>query len=781
MNDSKIISRADIARVVAIAVGNWYIILLFPTTFFLAAYLYSYQLQEVYSTSCQILLKDESSVQSQFEQSLSSYSASVMSYDYAASQMKVMKSSSLVEKVLDKLELNVRYYIEGRFKTTEIYDHIPYKVVFDKQSIASNGVRFDLTFLDSVSYRLQYEIDGIRKDKVFEFGKLVLDDGLSLSIEPTIKANQIENSSFQDINYQFEIFTSNQLIAKYQAAIAVKSLSYTSVVEISLKDEIPARAEDFLEELTAYYIETTIQNKILVNENTVDYIDELLSDITLEVEQIEVELDSFKNGRDIINIEREEESYFNRLAELETQERLFEMELESLDDLAGYLLSSEGLETLMPPSLFLKNTDGQILQQLEGLLEKRKEYVSKLEVSKATNPVLVKLEEAIEFGRKDLLIYKNNQEKAILSHLEEIQRQIEEIRRKVKYLPTTERELMNIQKRISVNEKLYDLLLSKRAETLITKAGLVPQTKVIEKPRFMGVVYPNKTSIITNLTLVGAILAVFIVFIKEFFFRKVHSLNEMESLTKRTLLGSVPLDKQVAKGYVLNSASQRDIIIQSFRALRANLAFFPKAGKCHKILVTSLQPGEGKTFISANLASIFALANKRVLIIDLDMHKPRLHKVLDVPNDKGASGFLSSGGNLTDYVIDTHIKGMKAITAGPVPPNASELIIQKELDAIFEYAEANFDYLIIDTPPVALISDSLHLMPMVDTNLFVCSGLVTSRTSLDYINKIIEDHNVKGEALILNKERRTRLDYYYSRYGYGGYGYANYSSYGYYE
>jgi tyrosine-protein kinase Etk/Wzc len=329
MNDSKIISRADIARVVAIAVGNWYIILLFPTTFFLAAYLYSYQLQEVYSTSCQILLKDESSVQSQFEQSLSSYSASVMSYDYAASQMKVMKSSSLVEKVLDKLELNVRYYIEGRFKTTEIYDHIPYKVVFDKQSIASNGVRFDLTFLDSVSYRLQYEIDGIRKDKVFEFGKLVLDDGLSLSIEPTIKANQIENSSFQDINYQFEIFTSNQLIAKYQAAIAVKSLSYTSVVEISLKDEIPARAEDFLEELTAYYIETTIQNKILVNENTVDYIDELLSDITLEVEQIEVELDSFKNGRDIINIEREEESYFNRLAELETQERLFEMELES--------------------------------------------------------------------------------------------------------------------------------------------------------------------------------------------------------------------------------------------------------------------------------------------------------------------------------------------------------------------------------------------------------------------------------------------------------------------
>jgi tyrosine-protein kinase Etk/Wzc len=781
MNDSKIISRADIARVVAIAVGNWYIILLFPTTFFLAAYLYSYQLQEVYSTSCQILLKDESSVQSQFEQSLSSYSASVMSYDYAASQMKVMKSSSLVEKVLDKLELNVRYYIEGRFKTTEIYDHIPYKVVFDKQSIASNGVRFDLTFLDSVSYRLQYEIDGIRKDKVFEFGKLVLDDGLSLSIEPTIKANQIENSSFQDINYQFEIFTSNQLIAKYQAAIAVKSLSYTSVVEISLKDEIPARAEDFLEELTAYYIETTIQNKILVNENTVDYIDELLSDITLEVEQIEVELDSFKNGRDIINIEREEESYFNRLAELETQERLFEIELESLDDLAGYLLSSEGLETLMPPSLFLKNTDGQILQQLEGLLEKRKEYVSKLEVSKATNPVLVKLEEAIEFGRKDLLIYKNNQEKAILSHLEEIQRQIEEIRRKVKYLPTTERELMNIQKRISVNEKLYDLLLSKRAETLITKAGLVPQTKVIEKPRFMGVVYPNKTSIITNLTLVGAILAVFIVFIKEFFFRKVNSLNEMESLTKRTLLGSVPLDKQVAKGYVLNSASQRDIIIQSFRALRANLAFFPKAGKCHKILVTSLQPGEGKTFISANLASIFALANKRVLIIDLDMHKPRLHKVLDVPNDKGASGFLSSGGNLTDYVIDTHIKGMKAITAGPVPPNASELIIQKELDAIFEYAEANFDYLIIDTPPVALISDSLHLMPMVDTNLFVCSGLVTSRTSLDYINKIIEDHNVKGEALILNKERRTRLDYYYSRYGYGGYGYANYSSYGYYE
>lgn len=781
MNDSKIISRADIARVVAVAVGNWYIILLFPTTFFVAAYLYSYQLQEVYSTSCQILLKDESSVQSQFEQSLSSYSASVMSYDYAASQMKVMKSSSLIEKALEEISLNVRYYIEGRFKTTEIYEHIPFTVTFDAQSAAADGVRFYLSFEDSTSYRLKYEMEGVSKDKVYGFGKLVLDDGLSLTVTPNIRPSQIVSSSLQDVLYQFQIYTKNQLISKYQESLTVKSLSYTSVVELALIDEIPARAEDFLEVLTALYIETTIQNKLLVNENTVEYIDDLLAEISSEIEEIEVELDSFKNGRDIINIEREEESYFIRLAELETKERMFHMELESLDDLAGYLLSSEGLETLMPPSLYLQNTDAQILEQLEGLLEMRKEYVTKLEVSKATNPVLLKLEEAIESGRKDLLIYKNNQEQAILAYLEEVEVQIEDLKRKVKYLPTTERELLNIQKRISVNEKLYDLLLSKRAETLITKAGLVPQTKVIEKPRYLGVVYPNKLSMMLNSTLVGAVLAVLIVLIKEFFFRKVHSLNEMEQLTKLSILGAVPLDKQVAKGYKLTSAGQKDMIIQSFRALRANLAFFPKKGVCHKVLVTSLQPGEGKTFVSANLASILALANKKVLIIDLDMHRPRLHKVLDVQSDVGASTFLSAGGDLEDYIKDTHLKNLKAISAGPVPPNASELIIQKELEAIFSYAEENFDYFIIDTPPVALISDSLYLMPKVDTNLFVCSSLVTSRTSLDYINKIIDDHNVKGEALILNKERRTRLDYYYSKYGYGGYGYANYSSYGYYE
>jgi capsular exopolysaccharide synthesis family protein len=768
MKNNSIVSRADIVWLISIVIKNWYLLLFLPLFSWVIAFFISYRIQEISAASCQILLKDESSFQSKFQETFNR-TASPYSYEYTAGQMRVIKSSSIIESVLNELHLGVRYFIVGRLKVTEVYKHIPFKVLFDERAKASFGKRFNIQILDAKTFKLSYDVNGVNKENIFQIGQLITDDGLYLEIQFT---NNKFYPSLQELNYQFQIYPSDNLISKYKSSISVTNLDYTSIIEVSLTDEIASRAVDFLESLSKYYLKTTIQNQIEVNHNTLEYIDNLLFEISGEVSKVEVELDSFKTKKNIIDIDREEVSLFERLGDLESQHRKLEMELSSLDELADYVFNSEDTGVLLPPSMFLRNIDEQILAQLTRLIDLKKNYQNGLEAGKPENPLQVS--RSLEIGdlRNDILRYKSNQEKAIKQRIIEIKKEINTLETRIKFIPAKERQLLNIQKKISVNEGLYDYLLSRRAELLIAKAGLVPQTKIIEQPRSKGVIYPDKKSISFRAILFGFSLAIILITIREFFFRKVRTRIELEQLTKQTILGSVPFENGLDTNFKIDTAESKGSIIQAFRGLRASLQYLPKSSNCQKILVTSLMPGEGKTFVSTNLACVLALAGKRVLIVDLDMHKPRMHKVLGLELSPGASNLLSRGDDLEELIQKTHLDYLSALTAGPIPPNASELVLQEGINHLIEFAEKNYDYLIVDTPPTALIADSLLLMPKVDVKLFVCSSKSTSRTSVDYIERIIEDNQVKGAALILNREKRARLDYYYSRYGYGGYGYG---------
>ncbi len=776
MKNDSIVSRTEIVWLISIVVKNWYLLLFLPLFSWLTAYFISYRIQEISSASCQILLKDESSFQSKFQETFNR-SAAPYSYEYTAGQMRVVKSSSILGNVLDDLELDVRYFIVGRLKVTEVYKHIPFKVLFDERAKASFGKRFDIQIIDANSFHLSYESDGVLKENIFKIGQLITDDGLYLEIQ---LLNGRFYPSLQELNYQFQIYPRDALISKYKSSISVVNLDFTSIIEISLTDEISNRAVDFLESLSKYYLQTTIQNQIEVNENTLEYIDDLLFEISGEVSKVELELDSFKTTKNIIDIDREEISLFEQLGELESLHRKLEMELSSLDDLADYMFNSENSDLLLPPNMFLRNIDEQILDEMNKLSELRRSYDKSLISGKPDNPLLIRRSVEIYELRNEILNYKSNQEKALRQRIVEIGREITSLEMRAKIIPIKERQLLNIQKKISVNEGLYDYLLSRRAELLIAKAGLVPQTKVIEQPRSKGVVYPDKNSISYKAILVGFSIAIIIILIREFFFRKVRTRMELEQLTQQIILGSVPFQMGLDSNFKIDSAQSKNSIIQAFRSLRASLQYLPKPGDCHKILVTSLMPGEGKTFVSANLACILALAGKRVLIVDLDMHKPRLHKVLGAELSPGASNLLSRGDDLESLIQKTHLDHLFVISAGPIPPNASELVLQDGINELIKFADKNYDYLIIDTPPTALIADSLALMPKVDVKLFVCSTKSTSKTSVDYIERIILDNQIKGAALILNREKRERLDYYYSKYGYGGYGYGyGYGGYGY--
>lgn len=762
-----------------IFLSNWYLIFGIPALAYVGSYIYTHRIPDVFAAKCQVLLKSNETYdyQQQIYRGLG-FTSKYASYEETASQMRVITSSGLIEEVLEKVPLNVSYYIVGRLKITEVYKHLPFQVFSDDRSSAYSGMPFEMKIIDLNRYELSYEVAGVSKVKVHQFGEVVLDDGLYLRIEKQPNLNEVSIGNLSQIKYMFKVFKNRSLISRLKSSIAVKNIDYTSIVEITLKDEIAQRAEEVLDTLAKIYVQNTVANKTEINENTLGYIDRQLNEVIGIINEIEAEIETFKESKAILNLTKEEDTYFGRLVDLDNQKRELELEIQALDDLTTYLLKNEDVESLLPPSMFVANTDPKLRDNIELLYSLRTEYSALLKGGTKMNPKVGDVLERIQGLKRDIILYIETQKQAINRTILELEGQLRVLESKIKDIPKTQRQLFNIERKLVVNEELYSFLLSKRAETVIAKAGLIPDTKIIERARSIGVVYPDKTQMNTLSGLIGLLIAVALVLIKEFFFQKITSLGQLQTSTDISILGSIPKKKDFSKTYRIISGSEKSDVVQAFRTLRTNLQYFsPKSG-CNKVLVTSLMPGEGKTFTSVNLASVLAIAEKRVLIIDFDLHKPRLAKAMELENDSGVSSFLIGKHNLEDIIKKTEIPTLDVITSGPVPPNASELIMRDELNQIFEYGDEHYDYVFLDTPPISLITDGVLLMSKVDIKLFVLNSKTTTKTSIDYIEQLIEKNELQGCTLVLNEEKLSRVNYYYSRYGYGGYGYGGYG-YGY--
>lgn len=772
---TEIISRKDVVRLLSILITNWYGFVLLPLVSFSITYLYTHRQPDIHAAKCQILLKSNETYnyQNEIYKGLG-FNSRYASYEETASQMRVIKSSGLLEKVMDRLPLNVSYFIVGRLKVTEVYKHMPFRVETDERSVSYAGFLFDLSIIDTNSYRLSYNRNGELISSEYNFGELILDDGLFLRIKKEPNLNSVSINSLSQIDYQFAVHRKGGLINKYQKALSVSNLDYTSIIEVTLRDEIPERAAEVLDTLANIYIISTLENKRQVNENTLNYIDIQLNEVIGIINEIENELERYKQDASILNLSREEETYFNRLIQMDVEKREFQNQIKALEDLTTYLLKEEDVESLLPPNLFVANTDPELARQVKELYEARGQYGELLNSNTPNSPKAAKLLERIRAMKVDIIRYIDSQTSAVVSALADLDKKIGAMEGRIKNIPKTQRQILNIERRLAVNEELYSFLLSKRAETVIARAGIVPETKIIEQSRSVGVVYPNKMRMNLIGALVGAGLAVLLALVRELFFQRIKSLGQLQSLTNLPILGSIPRQKNLPQTYRLVSGHERSEIAQAFRNMRANLQFLIPEKDCKVILVTSLLPGEGKTFTSVNLASVLGIADKKTLLMDFDLHKPRLAKAMELENDKGVSSVLVGNASIEDVINKTDVPTLDVVTSGPIPPNASELIMRPKLREIMDYAEENYEYVFLDTPPASLISDSLILTQSTDVQLFVMNSRFTSKTSLDYIDKLVETNQVKGSALILNEEQVSRLDYYYARYGYGGYGYGGY-------
>jgi capsular exopolysaccharide synthesis family protein len=286
--------------------------------------------------------------------------------------------------------------------------------------------------------------------------------------------------------------------------------------------------------------------------------------------------------------------------------------------------------------------------------------------------------------------------------------------------------------------------------------------------------------------LAGVVLAFLIAIIRKLFFEKIENVNELAEISDINIVGGVPFVKDFNNSIVVES-QPKSHVTESFRTIRTNLAFLgtPAEGHAHKILLSSFFPGEGKTFCSSNLANLIAMGKKKTIIIDFDLHRPKVHKMYRLENNIGVSNYIIGKSEIDEIILKDVCENLDVITAGPIAPNPSELVLREQVESLIAYANEHYDYVIIDTPPFGLLNDTLELINYVDMFLIIMNTRYTRRKGVEHINEMLQKYDSIGKGLVLNSIRESRLQHYYSKYTYKytygynyGYGYGYGSTYG---
>jgi tyrosine-protein kinase Etk/Wzc len=777
-----IIGTGDITRILSILRKNWWIAVAITGLGFGLGFFVTYKLTNIYGASTQILLRTNDDIKQGSLISDNPYYGNVMkTYVDNSNEKRILASYDLIKETVERMKIDVSYYIVGRIRTEEVFQGVPFSVIVGELSGDLYEQQMAFKILNEKEFNLKYIRNGTEQEVVGQFGKDLNNSDMHLLV--TAPSPQVISQGLESVNYLVQIHTVPSLVARYQSTIKVESPEYTNILAVSIEDVIAERGVKFLDTLIQVYIENSIQQRLDVNQNTVFYIDRQLNEVTGILNNIEDTLQRFRENNVIINLDDEGEQFFTQYMQFDNRKRGLQIQAEALNDLEDYIRQNKDPQFL-PPSAYFSFGDEFLDKSVAQLYTLQISYQNEQATATVNNPELIILDSNIQRQRRMMLTYIGNNRLAIIENIKSTELQVDTSIMRLQNIPIKQRGLVNINRDLHVNENMYIFLLQKRATTIIARAGILPETQIIERARSMGIVKPNRNLITYYFAGGGFILALLIIFIRIIFFGKIESFDELKSVTHLPVIGEVintPLAQDLK---LIVDSDPKSPVAESFRTIRTNLQYMLGDKQKGSIVVTSNNPGEGKTFCSINLAGILAKGGKKTILLELDLHKPRVHKGLGIEHKLGFSTIAIGKSTIEECIIPTGVENLDAILSGPLPPNPSEIVVSKTLDDVLNYCKEHYEFIIIDTPPVGLITDALVLMKVVDVTLFVINTKFVYRNSVNTAHEIVEMNKLGRFGFILNGVKRKKSKYYYNRYAYGysygsyGDGYGSYRSYG---
>lgn len=773
--DNKVISRdpylepessngpaIDYKRVFARALRHWYVVVLCVLVSLVAAYLVNRYSTRIYPVTGSLIVKeadDISGAELLYNNPLINFKRNYLNEIY------ILKSYPLVQRVVEDLNFDVAFYREGNILTTEAYDYLPVEVIPLRDSI-EYPVTFDFQALDANTFQLRNAIgDDVGEWKRFNF-------------EDTIRFGDFRGrfvvSSKQELYSIFGltlIFTytpavnvAGQYIASLNAEWAEEG---AGVINLSINESNPKKAKDFMTGLIAQYQTNDLEIKNEAATRTVEFISEQLEGISDSLRQVERQLEKFKDQNVVTDLKGEALRLYENVEEFETQKAQLNISRNYYDYLIDYIQRNEDLHQIILPSS-VGITD-PILSNLVSQMNALQLDIKML--GKTENPLVSESVRRINEMKKDIIESVKNQISTDKIKVQFLNKQIAQIEKQLGHLPLAERTLVSIQRNYALQENLYIFLLQKRSEAAISKASNASDIILVNPPMAGHAISPRTTRNYLVAGLLGLILPVLVFGLLEYFNNRVQSREDIEKITSVPFIGGVGHKKTQNNLAVFHQP--KSIIAESFRALRSNLNYFVRQQEKAVFLITSSISGEGKTFTSVNLASVLALSGKRTLIVGADMRRPRLSDDFKLDNEVGLSTYLAGLSSFDRVRRKTEFENLDLISGGPVPPNPSELLLTPKMATFIDEAKKQYDFVIIDTPPLAIVTDAFVLSQFADHTLFIVRQNYTPRPLLKTVDDFYVTGKLKNVSLVLN-------DIYRSGPGYGyGYGYTYGYGYGY--
>lgn len=791
-------SSFDYRAIIKTIILNWYWFVLSILVCMGGAYLYLRYTTPIYQASAKFLIKESEGNSYRKGSSLSNMSelGIISSTNGFDNEMEILHSHSLAAQAVKKLKLYTSYSLKGKIKDRIVYSTQPVSVDIDEYHLDKLNAPINLNIKrQGTSYLVEGTYCVPIDDNSFEGPFSIKKTFTQLPANIYTRAGTISlshNNGYRLGDGEVEIVSINspkRAAYKFNGALAISQYGKTTTIaQLVLTDEIPQRAIDYLRQLVSEYNRQANDDKNYVAMKTEKFIDSRLDKISAELGATEGELESFKQDNKMVELKMNatqslanQDATSKRLTETETQIAL----LNSIDE---FMRESSKTYQVLPSNVGLTDpASAQLIGKYNELvLERNRLLRSASENSPVVEPITEQIKElnhnisrAIRQMRKNLEIERN----AIVAELNKFNNLIEET-------PEQERKLTQIGRQREVKSGLYLMLLQKREENSISLAATADKGTLIDEPQFIGMVSPKRSMIWLIGLAIGIVIPGLILFLINFFRYKIEAHEDVIKLTKLPIIADVPIanDKIKKKADIVVQANQNNQIEEVFRTMRTNLQFIMREND-KVIMFTSSIAGEGKTFNCANLAVSFALLEKKVILLGLDIRKPRLGKLFELSDtSKGITKLLTkenpSAEDIRKEIVPSMVnENLDLLLAGPIPPNPAELLSHESLNTIFNYLREEYDYILVDTAPVGLVTDTFQIGRVVDATVYTCRADYTPKDSIRIVNDIANDQKLPNICIIINGIDMSKKKYGYA-YGYGRYGkygrYGNYGRYGHY-
>ena len=735
----------------------WPVFILSMGIFIGGAILYLRKATPKYTANALILVKGER--KSTLQDDLISNALVASRSNNMENELELMRSTGLTERVVLENQFNISYFLLGRVKTTDIYLDAPFRLIVQKITDSSKGLAIIVKNLTNTGVRIEYGAKKNKKESNLNWNTPYSINGHQFVLAP--RGKDISGDGQYMAIWSPVKQTAGEIASKFSVDWLDKK---TTIIKLSMLIENLERGKDILNALAKEYDRSDLEEKTIASRNTIRFIDDRLDIISSELSGVEGKLENYQGRNQIVNVESQSAEAFGNANTVSKDILDINIQKGVIQQIEGYFNNPDNPGKLVPSSLGISDpTLGSLISKYNEL---EAEKNRKAPLLSSQSIILKDINNQINDVKGSVLENLQNINKNLNLQQSSLQQKNNQYKQFLSSLPRKERVMQEIKRKQSITEGLYLYLLQKREESSISAGSAnISVYKQIDKASGYGPVEPNSRNIMMVSVLLGLLMPVGLIVLMDQLNDKVATRNDITNKLSIPVLGElVNLPKRKSKGILVMN---RDLLGEQFRLIRTNLALTEKGKNNQVILITSSNISEGKSMVSLNLAAVLAVPGKKVALLEFDMRKPGISKYIGIKENKGLSDYLT--GHTIDlseiYQVSEDIPSQHIYPAGPIPKNPADLLLNENVTPLFEILRRRYDYVIIDTAPVGLVTDAFILNKFTDTSIYVIRQRHTLKKQLDFVNDIFINDRLNKMGLVINDVKTGGK--YGTSYGYG--------------